>query len=232
MNILIVEDDLNLSQHIKKVFNKNLPVNRVKIINTYDLFLKELYLINTYDLILLDIILWDTKKDLWIDILKLIRKKNKYIPIVIISGLNDVWWIKVSFENWANDYICKPFRLAELEVRSLKWFNKFLNSNYLLEDDDINYWVLTYKLSSNSFFVYDKEMNLSKLNKYILLLFISKPEILLTNIYLIEKIWWDSNLQERNLRVNIMRLKKSLEKYWIDHFINNVRGEWYIFKKD
>jgi DNA-binding response OmpR family regulator len=75
------------------------------------------------------------------------------------------------------------------------------------------------------------EIILTKTNKYILLLFISKSENLLWNVYLIEKIWWDSNLIDRNLRVTISRLKKSLEIYWINKWIKNIRWEWYIFKK-
>jgi DNA-binding response OmpR family regulator len=69
------------------------------------------------------------------------------------------------------------------------------------------------------------------MNKYLLLLFISKPEILLTNLFLIEKLWWDSNICERNIRVSISRLKISLENYGIDNWIQNIRWEWYIIKK-
>ena len=231
MNLLIIEDDIFLANKIKQIFDKRILSNRVKAISSFEDFLNELYLINTYDIILVDILLWSKSENTWIDIIKNIRLKNINIPIIIISGLNDVWWLKVAFDKWASDYICKPFRLAELEIRVLKWFNKFLCNNDLWDKNFIQYDLLIYDFSKNLFFIDWTELILTKTNKYILLLFISKKEQLLKNIYLIEKIWWDSNLIDRNLRVTISRLKNSLKSYWIDSWIKNIRWEWYILKK-
>jgi DNA-binding response OmpR family regulator len=55
---------------------------------------------------------------------------------------------------------------------------------------------------------------------------------LITESTLREKIWWDrETLKSRNLRVNILRLKKSLSPFWIENRIQNKRGEGYILKK-
>ena len=60
----------------------------------------------------------------------------------------------------------------------------------------------------------------------------SHPEVLLKETYLNEKIWWDiSSIIDRNLRVNILRLKNMLKPYDLDMRIQNVRWEWYILKK-
>jgi DNA-binding response OmpR family regulator len=231
MNILIIEDDENLALRIKSIFFKKIILNRIKIINNFPDFLNEIYIINSYDVILVDILLWEEKDGTGIDVIRHIRLKNKFIPVIIISWLNDVLWLKVAFDNWANDYICKPFRLIELEVRMLKWFNCFLTSKYDMWKKYLDYHSLKYDFSNNVFLIDWKSISITKLDKYVLLLFISKKEKLLTNLYLIEKIWWDSNLVERNLRIVIFRLKKSLESYQIDWWIKNVRGEWYILKK-
>ncbi len=231
MNILIIEDDENLAFRIKSIFSKKVIPNRINIIDSFSSFLREIYMINTYDIVLVDILLWNEKINNWIDVIRGIRAKNKLIPIVIISWLNDVWWLKIWFDSWANDYICKPFRLVELEVRILKWFNCFLTSKYDMGQKYLQYYSLRYNFSNNIFSVDWQDLKIPKLSKYLLLLFISKKEHLLTNLYLIEKIWWDSNLVERNLKIVIFRLKKHLEPYWVDLWIQNVRGEWYILKK-
>ena len=231
MNILIIEDDKNLAFRIESIFLKKVISNRIKIIDSFNDFLKESYAINSYDIILVDILLWDESSNNWIDIIKCIRDKNINIPIVIISGLNDIWWLKIAFDSWANDYMLKPFRLAELEVRVMKWFNSFLSINQGLEQKSIKYNKLIYDFSTNLFFFKWEALKMSKLSKYVLLLFVSKREQLLTSLYLIEKIWGDYNLVERNLRIVILRLKNVLKPYSIEGWIKNVRGEWYILKK-
>ncbi len=231
MNILIIEDDKNLAFRIESIFLKKVISNRIKIIDSFNDFLKESYAINSYDIILVDILLWDESSNNWIDIIKCIRDKNINIPIVIISWLNDIWWLKIAFDSWANDYMLKPFRLAELEVRVMKWFNSFLAVNQGLEQKSIKYNKLIYDFSTNLFFFKWEALKMSKLSKYVLLLFVSKREQLLTSLYLTEKIWGDYNLVERNLRIVILRLKNVLKPYSIESWIKNVRGEWYILKK-
>lgn len=230
MNILIIEDDLFLWNNIKKIFDKRITANRIKVIQTYNQFLYELSVINSYDIILVDIILWDKNKN-GIDIIKNIRSKSKKIPIVIISWLQDITRIETWFKNWANDYIVKPFRLKELEVRVMKWFQTFFYSD-LSSRKSISYNWLEYDIYSNQFYYKNKALNLTKSNKYLLSLFLSHPEVLLKETYLNEKIWWDiSSIIDRNLRVSILRLKNMLKPYELDRWIQNVRWEWYILKK-
>jgi two-component system response regulator QseB len=167
----------------------------------------------------------------WIDIVQYIRDKKIVLPIIIISWINDIWFLKLAFDKWANDYICKPFRINELEIRVLKWFNNFFSNNKLVNKSFLKYDSLIYDFTQNIFYFNWYELILTKTSKYLLLLFVSKSEELLSEIYLVEKIWWDSNLFDRNLRIVIYRLKKSLELYWIDWWIKNIRWEWYILEK-
>lgn len=231
MNILIIEDDLFLAKNIAKLFEKKIIINRVKIITNYNHFLKELSIIKSYDIILIDIFLWPLEKKNWIDILSIIREKDSQIPVIIISRFDECKYLEEAFSKWASDYIIKPFRLKELEIRVLKWFKIYLY-NDLSNTKNINYFWLEYNISKNEFYYNGIILDLTKGNKYLLLLFLSSPEKLLKEIYLVEKIWWDlSFIIERNLRVNILRLKNKLKKYKIDSWISNIRWEWYILRK-
>lgn len=231
MNILIIEDDLFLAKNIAKLFEKKIIINRVKIITNYNHFLRELSIIKSYDIILIDIFLWPLEKKNWIDILSIIREKDSQIPIIIISRFDDCMYLESAFSKWASDYIIKPFRLKELEIRVLKWFKIYLY-NDLSNTKNINYFWLEYNISKNEFYYNGIVLDLTKWNKYLLLLFLSSPEKLLKEIYLIEKLWWDlSFIINRNLRVNILRLKNKLKKYKINSWISNIRWEWYILRK-
>ncbi|MDD4151752.1 MAG: response regulator transcription factor [Candidatus Gracilibacteria bacterium] len=231
MNILIIEDDLFLAKNIAKLFEKKIIINRVKIITNYNHFLKELSIIKSYDIILIDIFLGPLEKKNGIDILSIIREKDSQIPVIIISRFDECKYLEEAFSKGASDYIIKPFRLKELEIRVLKWFKIYLD-NDLSKTKNINYFGLEYNISKNEFYYNGIILDLTKGNKYLLLLFLSSPEKLLKEIYLVEKIWGDlSFIIERNLRVNILRLKNKLKKYKIDSWISNIRGEGYILRK-
>lgn len=233
MNILIIEDDLFLSKNIKRVFERKILSNRIKIVNSFDSFLNEMWIIDSYDIILIDILLGKKSIKNGIDILEIIRKKYINIPIVIISSLNNIIWLEKAFDAWANDYLIKPFRLKELEIRIFKWFKTYFCSYNLDNKNCTDYKWLTFDLLKNEFYYENKRITLTKNNKYLLSIFLKNNEKLLTERFLISKIWWDIDFMiKRNLRVNILRLKRLLKPFWIDNRIINIRWEWYIFKKE
>ena len=216
MNFLIIEDDIFLSSKLKYLFDKRENTNLVTVVNNYLQFLNEISIIKIYDVILLDINLWDKLKS-WIDIIKLIRDKAIYVPIIIVSWIDDIANMAKVFSLGASDYIIKPFRFEELEIRVLKWFK----TNFLKSEDSstniIYNWII---------------INLTKKNKYLLSIFFLDKEKFLSQNFIENKLFWNYDLfQNKNIRIYIYRLRKSLKYIWIDNWIKNIRGEWYIFKK-
>ena len=231
MNILIVEDDYILSKRIKDVFELLVITNRIKILNSYEGFLQEFHNINYYNVVLTDIKLWIDFSKTWMDVIKIIRDRKVNIPVVVISCFWNLTRLENAFWIWANDYLIKPFRLKELQIRVVRWFKIYYTSLNFWNDNKIGYKELIYNLDSNQFFFNWEVIILGKKSKYILSLFLSSPEKLITEMELVEKIWWDEYLtSNRNVRINILRLKTALKPFWIDNWIENVRGEWYIFK--
>ncbi len=232
MNILIVEDEVFLAKKIRDTFTNKIISNRIKMIHSYESFLNELSIIASYDIVLVDIMLSDCDKKTGIDIVKIIRKKDINIPIVIISSMSDFYRIEGWFNAGANDYINKPFRIRELELRVMRWFKTYFLSTYFWNDEIIKYQELVYNISENQFYYKQEPVSLTKKNKYILSILLSRPEKLVTNNYLIEKIWWDICMViDRNLRVSIHRLKWELEKYNCGDRVHNIRWEGYMLKK-
>lgn len=232
MNILIIEDDLFLAEKIKVLFKTKILSNNIDICSSLKEFLDLSNLIQSYDIILSDIKLWlwNQNHD-WYEIIKFIRKKNTNIPIVVISWNSEIEWLRYAFECWASDYIIKPIRLKELEVRVLNWYKNYYLSNISFLWKIHNYKNLSYNIYTNEFFFNNKQIILTKSSKYILSLFFASPEKLLKEDFLIEKIWWDKCFNiNRNLRIQILRLKQSLYNVWLEWCIKNIRWEWYILK--
>lgn len=111
MKILIIEDEQQIAQSIKKYFKTN-DIHcetagnyafALTKINSYD-----------YDCILLDLMLPDGDG---FDILKELKNKNKSEGVIIISAKETLDTRIEGFNLGADDFLTKPFHLSELLVR-------------------------------------------------------------------------------------------------------------------
>ncbi len=233
MNILIIEDDQWLWKRISDVFCKKVMTNRISHIYSFADFMNEYSSISLYDIILTDLNLWNYQEPEWFEIIKKIREFNKAIPIIVISWYDDIDKLRYAFSLGISDYILKPIRLKELEIRVLNWFHAHYSSKLSHTWKVFSYKEITYNIDQNKFFFQEEYIPLSKNNKYILSLFFAQPEKILSEKYLWEKIWGDTYYSgKRNIRVSIMRLKKKLAAHKIDTWIQNIHSEWYIFIQD
>lgn len=233
MNLMIIEDDIDFLELLWKTFRKKSLFNNIKLISSYSWFLRELHMIKFYDIILVDIILLENNlyKENWIQIVKNIRDKNLNIPIIIMTWLSEIEWLEKAFQSWINDYIVKPFRFRELELRIESLIRLSVNCDLKIMKELIYNW-LKKDMYSWDFFYKNEKIRLKKNSKFLLSIFLEKPEKILNTEYLINKIWSDnSSIIERNPRINILRLKNDLKKIWIDNRIQNIRWEWYVLKK-
>jgi DNA-binding response OmpR family regulator len=111
MKFLIVEDDIKITEFLKKGLNEE--GYTVDISGSGD---EALYLASTnaYDLILLDIMIPHIDG---ISVCKMLRANNNMTPIIILSA-KDATEDKVhGLNEGANDYLAKPFAFSELLAR-------------------------------------------------------------------------------------------------------------------
>lgn len=111
MRILVVEDNREIAKHVKSILQEegfkvdlNFSVEEVNNNN----------LLHNYDLVLLDLMLPGKSGDHLVSIL---RKKKDNIPILILSGMNQVEKKIDLFRKGADDYLTKPFHAQELIAR-------------------------------------------------------------------------------------------------------------------
>jgi len=213
MNILILEDDILFAESLKRCFNKKIMINRIHLLHSFYDFQKELFNIGAYDMILLDIhFIWEKQNG--IDVVNLIRSKDISVPIVIISSYGDINFLDTAFKAWVNDYMIKPIRFKELEIRVFRWFRNYCYSLFFGTHWEVSYNEISYSFDKNTFYFLWREMKLSKKNKYILFLLLVNARKLVSEEYLQQKIWWDRDgFKQRNIRVYILRLKNDLKKY-------------------
>jgi len=160
----------------------------------------------SYDCILLDIMLPDGNG---IDVLRNLRQLGKEDSVIILSAKDAVEDKVLGLELGADDYLAKPFHLAELLARIKTIIRR---KNFQL-DATISYKNVKMNTNERSVFVDDKEVLLNRKEYELLQYFMNRPEKLMQKTMLAEAVWGDHIDQADRLDFiysQIKNLKKKL----------------------
>ena len=154
-----------------------------------------------------------------------IRQEGYNQPVIYVSAKDLSEDIVEGFERGGDDYITKPFNIAELKARVAALIRRTSQTQDVIKQRDI-----LYNTSNKSFTVDGKIVKLTHLESELLLEFIKNPNILFSRDTLLERVWGDSeNKQPKTVNVAIKRLKESIDPSGEKNYIQAVRGEGYIF---
>lgn len=132
MKVLIIEDHQELARNIHDFLAKEGYI--CELCCTLETAREKLSLFQ-YDCILLDIGLPDGNG---IQLLDLIRKEHQDCNVLIISARNALDDKIIGLENGADDYLTKPFHLAELHARIRAVYRrKNLGGTHMIEFNEI-----------------------------------------------------------------------------------------------
>ena len=204
MKILVVEDEPSLRELIQKSLEKERFVVEV----APDLFSAidkvEVY---DYDCILLDIMLPDGTGLEVLTRLKELRKKENVIIISAKDSLDDKI---LGLELGADDYLPKPFHLAELTARIKSVLRRrHRNGEHYIACGNV-------RVQPDSFQVWvdDKQLELSRKEYDILHYFMNRPNRMVNKNLLAESVWGDHIDQVDNfdfIYAQIKNLRKKLK---------------------
>ena len=176
---------------------------------------------SVFDLVILDVML---PKMNGILVLKEIRKKSE-VPVLMLTALSDEGTQLASFDNLADDYLCKPFSLLILEKRIEALMRRTLEN---AQKEEVSKWTregvmvdfLEYKgyLNGVDVDLKPKEIELLKL-------LIENPKVTLRREQILEELWKDELPYDRVIDVYIKNLRKKLQ---ID-CIKTVKGVGYCY---
>lgn len=175
---------------------------------------------SVFDLVILDVML---PKMNGILVLKEIRKRSE-VPVLMLTALSDEGTQIASFDNLADDYLCKPFSLLILEkriealMRRLKDTHKEEASKWVREGVLVDF--LEYKGYLNGF-----DVDLKPKEVELLKLLIENPKVTLRREQILEELWKDELPYDRVIDVYIKNLRKKLQ---ID-CIKTVKGVGYCY---
>ena len=222
MKILIVEDEVELLDSIAS-YLKNEDFICEKAATFFEA--EDKLISFNYDIILLDINLPDGNG---IDLLKLIKEKSPTTGVLIVSAKNSLDDKLTGLDLGADDYITKPFHLAELNsrVNSLIRRQKFDGSE-LIQFNEIQI-----NPSSKSVTVNDKPVELTKKEYNLLLYFITNKNKVLTKESIAEHLWGDDIEMSDSydfIYTHMGNLRKKIKKLGAPDYLKTMYGLGYKF---
>ena len=221
MKLLIIEDNLELSEMIEKAFHLQRFV--VEVANSYTEAIAKINLYE-YDCILLDIMLPDGSG---LSILKELKSMNKNESVIIISARDSLDDKVEGLELGADDYLSKPFHMSELiaRVRSVLRRNNNKTGQLTIDLGNISIEPDRFRVSINS-----KEIELLKKEYDILYYMMERPNLLIKKEMLAEAIWGDYIDQVDNydfIYTQLKNLRNKLTKAEATVAIKTVYGFGY-----
>jgi len=216
IRILIVEDDGEINKLLANVLNKEGYIVE-SVFDGYAAILK--FKENIYNLVLLDIMLPVIDG---IEVLRIIRQESR-VPILIMSAKGDETDRIVGLGIGADDYIIKPFSVAELvarvksHLRRYMVFNKIENneSTQYNKDNDCNIFTcgeISFNLKSYVAYRRDIVLNLTAKEIELLKLFIMNQNRVFTKGQIFTEVWGEDFIGDDNtVMVHIRRLRLKIE---------------------
>ncbi len=178
------------------------------------------------DLVLLD---WMLPGVSGIDYARRLRNDSdtRDIPIIMLTAKGEEADKVRGLDTGVDDYVTKPFSTRELLARLRAVLRRYapdgqqgiIETGGLVLDSD------TYRVTAN-----DQIIEISPTEFKLLHFFITHPERVYSRAQLLDHVWGQNiYVEERTVDVHIRRLRKTLEPFGYDKYIQTVRSVGYRF---
>ena len=184
----------------------------------------ELLEIERYDLVLLDLNL--PGKD-GMTVLRTLRQKDRETKVLILSARSEVEDKVEGLDAGANDYLAKPFHLAELEAR----IRSLTRRKFIQEDVCLRCSRITFDTRTREASVDGTPLALTRKESALLEYFLLHRNRIISPEEMIEHLWDGSvNSFSNSIRVHISSLRKKLRTALGYDPIQNKIGQGYIME--
>lgn len=175
-----------------------------------------------YDAVVLDLTL--PKMD-GLDVLQNWRRANQDVPVLILTARDTLDERITGLQRGADDYLCKPFALAEVVAR----LQALIRRRYGQTNPVIEHSLVKFDPNQRKVFLKDQEVTLTTREYNLLELFMHNKDRVLTRSSIEEKLYtWDDEVNSNALEVHIYNLRQKLGK----QFIRTVHGVGYALGKN
>ncbi|MCL2594477.1 MAG: response regulator transcription factor [Promicromonosporaceae bacterium] len=179
------------------------------------------------DVIVLDLGLPDMDG---LDVARELRRNGCTTPILVLTARADEVDLVVGLDAGADDYVTKPFRLAELLARVRALLRRLLGENQ--EDDEVRAQDVRVDVSAHRAFVGDRELHLTTKEFDLLRVLVANAGSVLQRETLMRDVWGsDPTGSTKTLDMHISWLRRKLgDDANAPRYISTVRGLGFRFE--
>jgi DNA-binding response OmpR family regulator len=222
MRLLLIEDEKDLAQSIVNLLKKETYM--VEWVDNYNDAENKIELF-TYDCILVDITLPDGNG---LNIIRILKKKNRDSGVIIITAKNSLNDRVEGLDIGADDYISKPFHLAELNSRIKALLRRRISSgNKEIELQNMRILPESYQV-----YIDNQELELTRKEFNLLLFLASNKNRVITKESIAEHIWGDyiDLVDSYNfIYTHVKNIRKKIIEKGGNDFIQSIYGIGYKF---
>ncbi len=213
--IVVIEDEADLLELLEYHLTKEFDVEGFLSTKKVQEYLEE----EGADLLIVDRNLPGVEGS---DFVKELKSQGFDIPTIFLTAKTSQEDIEEGFIKGADDYITKPFNIAELILRVKAVLRR--SKPQLLER--ITYKDMVLFPSNHELFIDEEPVPVTKLEFKLLMEFIKNRGQVLTRDYLLEHVWGDFK-QEKSVNVAIKRLREKIDPQKNKNYIESIRGIGY-----
>jgi len=221
MRILIVEDELGISNFLKQGLEEESYAVDVASAGNEGL---QMALTGDYDLLLLD---WMLPEKSGLEICSEFREKFKETPVIFLTAKDTLDETILGLQQGANDYVKKPFHFEELLER-IRVQLRSKSSNTA----ELTLGSIVLNVRMHTVFKENKEIILTQKEFALLEMLIRNKGEVCTRTQIIESVWdihFDYNTGVIDVFINALRKKLKITD--AENYIQTVRGIGYIARE-
>lgn len=224
MKILVIEDDKTTQEFIAKALTQEGFIVDTSSDGKEGLMMA---ISSTYQLIILDRMLPSLDG---LKILSAIRATDNQTPVLILSALDSVEQRVEGLTAGSDDYLIKPFALAELLARIHIILRRHRSVETTSNEIKINN--LTINLLSQKVTINNQMVSLQNKEFILLSYLVEHVNEVVSRMRLFEAAWdYHFDPKTNVIDVHIAKLRKKLEQGGAPDFIETVRGAGYVIRQ-
>lgn len=154
-------------------------------------------------------------------------ESTREIPIIMLTARGEEDHKVQGLDAGADDYLTKPFSTRELasRIKAVLRRSNVLHQESAIEAEGLKLDPVSHRVSAD-----DKLVEMGPTEYRLLAFFMSHPERAYTRTQMLDQVWGGNvYVEDRTIDVHIRRLRKALEPFGYDRFIQTVRGTGYRF---